>query len=112
MRKFAAVVTVVCVLSSLGMLSAQQGSKNEMAQTVQPRLAKIYAVKDLAVWSENGDKFDPSILIALLKSKVTPGQWNGKNSINPLVEKALLVVNTTQDAHEAIAETLAELRKQ
>lgn len=112
MRKFTAVVTMVCVLSSLGMLSAQQGTKNEVAQTAQPRVARTYAVKDLAVWSENGNKFDPSILIALLKSKVTPGQWNGKNSINPFPEKALLVVNTTQDAHEAIAETLAELRKE
>lgn len=112
MRKFTAAVAIVCVLSSLGMLSAQQGSKNEAAQSAQQRVAKAYVVKDLAVWSENGNRFDPSILISLLKSKVTPDQWNGKNSINPFPEKALLVVNTTQGAHEAIAETLAELRKQ
>lgn len=111
MRKFVGIVTIVCVLSSIGMLSAQQGTKKEAAQPALPLVARTYAVKDLAVWSENGSKFDPSILIALIKSKVTPGQWDGKKSISPFQEKAMLVVYTTQDAHEAIADSLAELRK-
>lgn len=112
MRKFIAALTIVCVLSSFGMLTAQQDAKKEVVQPAQPILiARTYTVKDLPVWSENGTKFDPSILVALLKSKVTPGQWDGKNSITPFAEKAMLVVSTTHDAHEVIAESLAEFRK-
>ncbi|MCC6508871.1 MAG: hypothetical protein IT423_07175 [Pirellulaceae bacterium] len=112
MRRFTAALMIVCVLSSLGMLMAQQNAKQEVVQPAQSVLiVKVYAVKDLAVWSENGTKFDPSILIALLKSKVAPDQWDGKRNILPFAEKAMLVVNTTQDVHESIANSLAELRK-
>jgi hypothetical protein len=113
MRKLTVLFAIACMLTMIGVLTAQEGAEKAAVQSAEPvRIAKTYSVKDLPVWSENGTKFDPSILVALLKSKVTPGQWNGKNSINSFAEKALLVVNTTQEAHEAIAANLAELRRE
>lgn len=112
MQKLAVVFAIACMLTMAGMLTAQQDAKKQLVQCVQPvRLAKTYSVKDLPVWSENGTKFDASILVALLKATVTPGQWDGKNSIVPLAENGSLVINATQEAHEAIAASLAELRK-
>jgi len=112
MQKLAVVFAMACMVTAAGVLAAQQDAKKESVQLVEPvRVAKTYSVRDLPVWSEHGTKFDASILIALLKSKVTPGQWDGKNSITPFAEKAALVVSATQEAHESIADSLAELRK-
>jgi hypothetical protein len=36
-----------------------------------PKTMTVYNVKDLAVWSQNGTKFDPTILIELIKLKVS-----------------------------------------
>ena len=105
MRKLTGLFAVISMLTSIGVLAAQQGS-----QAAQQRITKAYSVKDLAVWSENGAKFDASILIALLKSKVTPAQWDSKNSIVPYAANASLVVSATQDAHQSIAGELAGFR--
>ncbi len=61
MRKWMAVLAMVCLLSSLGLLRAQQNPKPEVVQPAQPLLVRAYPVEDLAVWSQNGKKFDPSI---------------------------------------------------
>ena len=112
MRKLTGLFAVVCMLTSIGVLTAQQGSQISSVHSVeQQRITKTYSVKDLAVWSANGAKFDASILVALLKSKVTPGQWDNKNSIVPHAGNASLVVSTTQDAHQSIADELAGIRK-
>ena len=112
MRKLTVLCVVVCVLSSIGVLTAQQASQPNVVQpAAQPRITKTYSVKDLAVWSENGAEFDPSILVLLLKTEVTPGQWNDKNSIVPYAANASLVVSTNRDTHQLIADRLAALRK-
>jgi hypothetical protein len=113
MRKLAVLLALACALSSLGVLTAQQGLTTvpQVNADGQARTAVVYAVKDLAVWSEHGAKFDASILVAILKSRVIPGQWNGKDSIVPYPEKASLVISTTADAHKAIVELFAELNK-
>lgn len=73
---------------------------------------RTYALKGFPVWSADGKKFDASILIALIKSKVIPGQWDDdRNKILPYAERIALVISTTQAAHEAIADILEELRQ-
>lgn len=42
-----------------------------------PKNVITYSVKDLAVWSQNGTEFDPTILIELIKSKVSSADCQG-----------------------------------
>jgi hypothetical protein len=99
------------MLSTIAMLAAQQKPRKAVVQLEAMNIARTYSVGDLAVWSENGKKFDASILIALLKSRVNPDQWKGNTGINPYAANAAIVVNSPQDTHEAIADILSELRK-
>ena len=112
MPKFTLVFALACMLSTIGILTAQQKPRKVGAQAVESmNVARTYSVSDLAVWSENGKKFDASILIALLKSRVTPDQWKGNTGINAYPTNAAIVVNSPQEAHDAIAGILSELRK-
>ena len=112
MRKTTIILGFVCVLSTVGTLLAQQRAPNDRNVNVaQLSVVRTYVVKDFPVWSKNGEKFDASILIALLKSKVIPGQWNDENNMTPYAELESLVICTTQDAHKAVEEILEELRQ-
>ncbi len=112
MRTTSVLVGLVCVLSTFGTLIAQQRAPNDpIANVAQIALVRTYAIEDLPVWSKGREKFDASILIALLKSKVIPGQWNDGNSMMPYSENASLVICTTQKAHKAIEDVLEELRQ-
>ena len=111
MRTLAALLGLVSILSFMGALIAQQEPPNTTPVNVdQKRISIPYPVNDLAVWSANGTKFDASILIELLKTKVNPGQWNDKNMINPYADNATIIVTTTQGAHKSIANILTDLR--
>ena len=77
MRKTAIIVGLIGGLSTVGTLIAQQRAPNDpIANVAQIAVVRTYNVKDFPVWSKNGEKFDASILIALLQSRVIPGQWN------------------------------------
>ena len=111
MRKTAIIVGLIGGLSTVGTLLAQQGAPNDpVVNVAQLSVVRTYNVKDFPVWTKNGEKFDASILIALLKSKVIPGQWNDENKIVPFANERSLVIVTTQDAHKAIENALEELR--
>ena len=112
MRRTSIIVALVCGLPSVGTLIAQQRDpKDPVVNVAQITVARIYAVKDFPVWSKDGEKFDASILIALLKSKVIPGQWNDENKIVPYSESASLAICATQKANKAIEDVLEELRR-
>ncbi|MCC7336883.1 MAG: hypothetical protein IT422_17470 [Pirellulaceae bacterium] len=111
MRKTAIIVGLIGGLSTVGTLIAQQRAPNDpIANVAQIAVVRTYNVKDFPVWSKNGEKFDASILIALLQSRVIPGQWNDENKIVPFANERSLVIVTTQDAHKAIENVLEELR--
>lgn len=87
-------------------------TRKSRAGVAQPNVARTYSLRDFPVWSEDGKKFDASILIALIKSKVLSGQWNDDgNMILPFAKTTSLVISTTEDAHEEIEEILEELRQ-
>lgn len=97
-------------LSLIGISTAQQ-KPEKSAQVVRPTMiAKVYAVSDLPVWSKGGTKFDPSLLIRLLRSSVTDGMWNEKSSIVANAEGHSLVVNANPEAHQVITAELVKLR--
>ena len=97
------------VLEKLQLDHTHRESQGDAAQVY---VVRTYALKGFPVWSADGEKFDASILIALIKSKVLPGQWtDDSNKILPYAERTALVISTTQSAHEAIADILEELRQ-
>lgn len=93
-------------------LQLDHSHRDRQGDAAQVCVVRTYALKGFPVWSADGEKFDASILIALIKSKVIPGQWDDdRNKILPYTERTALVISTTQSAHEAIADILEELRQ-
>jgi hypothetical protein len=81
----------------------------------QELVARIYPVGDLAVWRSRRNAsptFDPSILIAHLKTVALAESWNGKASIQPHATNQTLVVNQTVEMHERIGAMIVSLRKE
>lgn len=106
-------LVILCIGALIGSLRGQQDVRRKVAKAAQqPVIAKVYSLRDLPVWTEKGAKFDPSILVALIGSRITPEKLGKEYSFFPQPNNASLVVSTTREAHEAIADMLAELRNQ
>jgi hypothetical protein len=112
MRKVAALFTIALTLSSIGILTAQQEPGKNAGVSADTRILVAYNVKDLPVWSQNGTKFDATILIKLLLSKITPEKWGEEFSIKPYAANSSLVVAATRDMHDMIKKELVELRNE
>ena len=71
----------------------------------------VYHVKDLPVWTKDGEALDPNAFVDLIKSKVTPQDWNEKSAIKPFPTSQSLVVTAKQKTHRALKNLLAEMRR-
>lgn len=74
---------------------------------------RVYYIADLPVWQftpKAEPKFDAKILIAYIKTTVSPDSWFGDAEIRPFNKNASLVVAQTAANHEKIADLLSELR--
>ena len=74
---------------------------------------RIYYIADLPVWRadrKSASEFDAKILIAYIKTAVTPVSWSGDVEIRPFNSNASLVISHTVAGHEKIADLLTELR--
>ena len=78
----------------------------------EPKTMTVYNVKDLAVWSQNGTKFDPTILIELIKSKVSSADQKNAPQIRPFSQNSSLVVVASQSVHEEVASLMKKLRSE
>ncbi len=77
-----------------------------------PKTVISYSVKDLAVWSQNGTKFDPTILIELIKSKVASADQKNAPQIRPFPQNSSLVVVASQEVHQEVASLMRKLRSE
>lgn len=73
---------------------------------------EIYNVSDLPVWTERGEKFDPSLLVFYVRLTVAPDAWEQSSTIQVYAGNASLVISTTKQNHAAIADVLRKLRGQ
>jgi hypothetical protein len=90
-------------------------------------LAVVYPVADLPVWRYESAKpvpglvktpgrpdgqtvFDPSLLIAQIKTTVDPNSWGDRGTVSRHESTASLVVRQTLANHEKIATLLTSLR--
>ena len=77
-----------------------------------PKFVKTYSVNDLAVWSQNGTNFDPTILIELIKSKVSSADQKNGPQIRPYAQNSSLVVVASQSVHEEVAGLMRKIRSE
>ena len=77
-----------------------------------PKVVTSYSVKDLAVWSQNGNKFDPTILVELIKSKVSSADPKNAPQIRPFPKNASLVVVASEKVHQEVAGLMIKLRSE
>jgi hypothetical protein len=73
-----------------------------------------YAVADLPVWRNKGDKspeFAPEVLTTYLRATVDPKSWKKGADIRPFTKQAALVIAQTQANHEKIADALESFRE-
>jgi hypothetical protein len=69
-----------------------------------PRILISYNVKDLPVWSKDGEDLDPNDFVNLIKSKVAPKAWSTNASMQPNEKDRSIVVSANQAIHEELAE--------
>ncbi len=111
-RKFTFAVSVAFMLFTLGIVTTQSNATEGDGKPVAAPLYRVtYKVDDLAVWSENGTKFDTSILESFLKLKTTEVQWGTKHRFEPYSAERMLVVNSTAEVHKTVSACLQEMRE-
>ena len=66
----------------------------------------VYNVSDLALFTRNSNEWNPSILIELLKLKLSPAE----TYITCLQNGKSLIVTTTLEKHHVVVSTLARHR--
>ena len=76
------------------------------------KILRSYSVKDLPVWSKDGEDLDPSEFVNWVKSKVAPKAWSTNASIQPFEQQRALVVKADQATHEELAQFLRGLREE
>ncbi len=102
-----AIRLILLVLSSVG-LGIAQDSSNTKNSTFDERIVIAYSVKDLAVWTED-NKFDPSILTALIEAK-----FNGEGfriAVQVFYPNQSLLITAGTEEHDQIAKTLEKFKK-
>ena len=77
-----------------------------------PRIVISYSVKDLPVWSKDGEDLDPSEFVNWVKSKVAPKAWSTNASIQPFEQQRALIVKADMATHEELAQFLRGLREE
>jgi hypothetical protein len=87
----------------------QRASSGQAADDDTQVYPMTYRLHDLPVWSKEGN-FNPSMLIALIESRISPDQWNKSSKLAPYFQDASLVVSTTRTNHRALAELISHLR--
>lgn len=76
-----------------------------------PMVTSTYDVQDFAVWWNDGENVDPTTFIDLIKSKVTPGSWNGQTSISPVPGRKWFTVTGNAATHRELNRFFTLLRK-
>ena len=76
------------------------------------KILRSYSVKDLPVWSKDGEDLDPSEFVNWVKSKVAPTAWSTNASIQPFEQQRALVVNADLATHEELAQFFRGLREE
>ncbi|WP_044303732.1 hypothetical protein [Rhodopirellula sallentina] len=69
-----------------------------------------YRLTDLPVWSQDGKTFDPTILMAYIKTSVDTNAWGKSSTMAPFASKSSLVISTTSANHDLILTALERLR--
>ncbi len=70
---------------------------------------KVYAVSDLPVYA--GKRFDPSILISLMKTTVDPESWMKNAAVSVYRDNLSLVVAQTDENHVRVRRLLDSFRQ-
>jgi hypothetical protein len=124
---FLAALAVLCTVA----IAHLPGNAGDDAPSEKLKVV-VYPVSDLPVWKyasaikttsdadgivrttqdrpDGETKFDPSLLITVIKSSVDPQNWDKTGVIAPHEKTAALVIRATQANHEKIAELLEQLR--
>jgi beta-lactamase regulating signal transducer with metallopeptidase domain len=95
-------------------IAAQTLEKSaSVAKSYEQLIVLTYNVADLVVPVGGSDaKMDFSPLVELIKTSIEPESWETeRGTISPHLETISLVIRQTQDAHDAIATLLSQLRK-
>jgi hypothetical protein len=69
-----------------------------------------YRLTDLPVWSQDGKTFDPTILMAYIKTSVDTNAWGNSSTMASFPKNSSLVIATTSANHDLIADALKRLR--
>jgi hypothetical protein len=80
-------------------------------EDILPTVTMVYNVKDLEVWQKDGEELDPSVFVELIKSKVTPDEWQGKAFIVPRSNDSSLIVLANLKTHDELSKFLTQLRE-
>ncbi len=112
MRKSTIAISVACMLLALGMVTTQLNAKEGDVKADKAQTYRVsYKVDDLAVWTENGTKFDTSLLEEFLKLKVANGQWASHTRIEPYPAEKKLVISSTEEVQTAVSACLRSMRE-
>ncbi|MGD9854261.1 MAG: hypothetical protein AB7U20_04845 [Planctomycetaceae bacterium] len=114
------VLAVVCLCSFAGAVAVSLAPLRA-ADDADLLVPRVYPVADLPVWSLGDEKprFDPSVLIAHIKSTVDPESWKDAAIVpwkdaaivgHEKAELACLVVRQTRANHDKVADVIRSLR--
>ena len=82
------------------------------ADVVDAPVTLIYGVKDLPIWSKDGEVKDPNKFIELVKSKVSPGAWTEGTMIRLFEANQSIMITANQKTHDAFAAFVRDMRNE
>ena len=108
----AAALLLVLGIAWLTVLVLRQGDAWGSDPSERP-ITIAYTVADLPVWertAEGDTRFEPQILVRLIKRSIAPQTWERSASIRPQEETASLIVQQSGANQKKIEKLLRQLR--
>lgn len=80
-------------------------------EDILPMVIVVYDVRDFEVWEKDGEKQDLSVFLELIKSKVTPAEWERRATMRQLEGSKTLAVTANSKTHEELSKFINQLRE-
>lgn len=105
-----AMAALLCLSSSAIGQEVPSAAEPQTDAKAERRYLVVHRVSDLPVWSEEGQRSDAIVLVALIKATVAPETWDRTSSITVYSQNRSLVVSATHSTHSELRKLLERLR--
>jgi len=106
---FAATLVLVFLAAGYRFSQASADETTGITETSETYVT-VYRITDMPVWSADGKKFNPAILIAYIKASDGSDSWGDASTIRAYPERQSLIVSGTRANHEGVQAALKLLR--